>query len=559
MRCYLKKIVLLLSLLFLFTPCIASHTTEFNDCPEPRERVSYPGSTSPGQAPLSDDLPVPLGGIAHAQRTSPKPSMGLVGGVKLFFTSLFEPFIDDKAQAFYQTQKDAIQNQGVFGYGKDFVMTQAQWIRNNPLDATFDTISLSGIFVFGHTNMAETYPQLLTAYQALAVARPVTAVLKDISSQDLEKWLPRLIEASAYSATLYLVAQFPVIADAASFNSYAEARRAYGGYGCSIDQQILSEASEVAHCLKESGSTLEICQAKLPDHPGLTRDLYVFTRHPSVTHPSLDPITVERIAVNQTCIQSALSPDSPVTQICYTGQLSPTSTFEITRLDGLSLRQGHEGLNSGESARHVGIHHAGNSCGLFNKAPASYDLGDKPLCFKSATESGGPVTQLCVDPTRPEVMTVKEVPTDSSMVFPKDGSPAFQVIDSGKTHTLDTAPDDGRPPVIKRSFFNPHTQCALNETAPLEDSLVEDDAHGFNPLTQCALDDSTSTELTVHDPSSQAPDFSDSYFEEEDDLNLWQEFSSVVADTTSRLYGIATKWWGRKWWFQRGTSLQKVN
>ncbi len=557
MRFNLKKIVLFLNLFSLPPACFADHTIKPHDDTEPAARVSSSVSPVPGMVPTYGEQPMQQD-ITHAGRTVIQPSLGIMGGVKLFLTSLFEPFIDDKAQAFYHTQKEAVQTKGVFGYGKDILITQARWAKENPVDAVFDTISLSGALAFGHTNIAAAYPQLLTAYQALGVARPVSAILKDASTQDLEKWLPRLLEVSAYSGAFYLISQFPMGANAASFNSYADARRAYGGYGCPIDQRILSEASQVASCLQESGSTLEICQARLADHPGLAKDLYVFTRHPSVTHPDLDPVSVTRLDLKQTCIQSALSPDSPVTQICYEGDLSATSTFNVSRLDDLTLNQGHEGLKSGESARHLGIHHNGDSCGLFNKATTSYDLGEKPLCFKSATETGGPVTQLCVDPTRPEVMTVKEVPADPSMIFPEDGSPAFQVIDSGKTHALDTTPDDGRPPVITPPVFNPLTQCALNETVPLETYPVADDAHGFNPLTQCALDEATSTEITP-DTSSQSPDFSDSYLEEEDNLNLLQELSTVVADTTSRLQGIATKWWGRKWWFQRGNTLQKVN
>jgi hypothetical protein len=559
MRFNLKKIVLFLNLFSLPLACFADHTIKPHDDTEPAARVSSSVLPVPGTVPLCDEHAVQLDVVMHAQHATSQPSLGVMGGVKLFLTSLFEPFIDDKAQAFYHTQKEAVQTKGIFGYGKDIVITQARWAKENPVDAVFDTISLSGALAFGHTNIAAAYPQLLTAYQALGVARPVSAILKDASTQDLEKWLPRLIEVSAYSGAFYLISQFPMGANAASFNSYADAKRAYGGYGCPIDQQIVSEASDVGRCLAEPGSTLEICQAQLADHSGLAKDLYVFTRHPSVTHPDLDPVSVTRLDLNQTCIQSALSPDSPVTQICYEGELTATSTFNVTRLDDLTLNQGHEGLKSGESARHLGIHHEGSSCGLFNKATTSYDLGEEPLCFKSATETGGPVTQLCVDPTRPEVMTVKEVPADPSMVFPEDGSPAFQVIDSGKTHVLDTAPDDGRPPVIKMPVFNPLNQCALNETVPLETYPVADDAHGFNPLTQCALDESTSTEITVPGTSSQVSDFSDSSLEEDDNLNLLQELSTVVADTTSRLQGIAMKWWERKWFFQRGRTVQKIN
>lgn len=596
MRFFMRPVIMFVYLLSTPALCLASLKGDQNDGPESKTPSGLLRSVS--AAPLPEEL--------TALPATSQSSLGVMGGIKLFFTSLFEPFINDQAQAFYHTQWEAMQHQGVVGYGKDLVMTQAQWAKDHPMDAVLDTVSLSGAVILGHTNIAATYPQLLTAYQTLGIARPVAAVFNDLPSQDARKWLPRLLEASAYSVTLYLVSQLPMGAEAASFNSYADARRTYSGYGCPIDQQIVSDATDVGRCLAEPGSTLEMCRTRLPNYPGLEKDLYVFTRHPHVTNPSLDPVSVTRLDLNQTCIQSALSPNTPVTQICYKGELIPTSAFKVTRLNDLTLSQGHEGLESGESARHLGIRHGGYGCGLFNKAQTTYDLGKQPLCFKSATERGGPVTQLCVDPARPEVMTVKEVTSDTSLIFPDDGSPAFQVIVPSRKSGIDIHPDDGRAPTVKLPIFDPLTQCALNATRPhhevcmaLPDSNVRAlplNNHGttsavstFDPLTQCALngtrprhevcpalsDVAPSLPLNSHgadDPLTQfglsdAPNldteearasssFSDADPEEfEDEFDLIQELSSLATQTANRFQAIYTKWSHRKWWFQRQKTL----
>jgi hypothetical protein len=204
--------------------------------------------------------------------------------------------------------------------------------------------------------------------------------------------------------------------------------------------------SPVSKCLYAGGS-LEQCQRQIPDSHSiydLGKDMYAFTRHASA-NAELDPVSIVQLDGQKTCFLTALDTKSPVTKTCF-DSLTNLDTRSVEVVPDLSLLRAHEGLQPGQSVRHVGLHllYGGShsaSCGHFSQASAKYELGEKPACLLTALRPGGDVTQMCFDPNNPETLTVKPVEGISLNFEDNGGKPVSIVIKDPSKLGLNVKPE----------------------------------------------------------------------------------------------------------------------
>ncbi len=357
--------------------------------------------------------------------------------VTSFITTLFEPFIDEGAQSFYRDQIQQIKQDGT-GYLWDKIKRSYQAIKSHPLDAA----SLATGVIFGHyPDLAEFAPIIPTIIGTLNNTRTSFSWLSFAKSIDGTTITNKGIKLVVAGGAVYLAASIPV-ASALEWNNLAAAKAHYNGGACPKKpwDTVMTPASS---CLKE-GKGLEVCRILIP--ADVKQDLYVFTRHPS-SNAGIDPVSIVRLDDGKTCIQTALTQDSAVTEICFPNLQDP-STRTVKIIENLKLSKAHEGLKPGESVQHIGLHLKGTgfggeerSCGTFHDASADYNLGEQPICLLTAQNPGEDVTQVCFNPKHPEAITVKKAEEGISLEFTADGKPVSLLIKNPKKMGIDINPD----------------------------------------------------------------------------------------------------------------------
>jgi len=341
----------------------------------------------------------------------------------------------------FQEQLAQVKKKGVLGYTGEKVSILLEGIKDHPLDA----VVYSGAVLLGWTDVEKSLPVLplvITTVSNFKLSKDLKVFASSITGETLPtKVMKMLVGGTA----IYMVASVPVGA-ALEWNNYAAAKAHYSGGPCPQDpwDTIMTPASA---CLEEGGSLNE-CRILIPAGKTVGNDLYIFTRHPT-TSEGLDPVSVVKLhEEGKTCFHTALTSKSPVTETCFE-QLNNPSTRTVRALSDMTLAQAHEGLNAGQSMRHIGLHLNDKSgCGTFNEASAQYGLGEEPICLLTALKSGGDVTQMCFNPNQPESLILKKN-NDVSLTFDSnDPRPVSIVIKRPKEIGLDVGPDIPSPASI---------------------------------------------------------------------------------------------------------------
>jgi len=242
--------------------------------------------------------------------------------IKSFFTTLFEPFIDEKAQSFYCRQAQQFKQNGI-GYIWDKIKRSYQAVKSHPLDA----VSLTTGVIIGHyPNLNEFAPFIPKIVQALNNTKVSYSWLSFAKKIDGTTIINKGVKLVVAGGAVYLAASIPV-ASALEWNNLADAKAHYGGGSCQKDpwDTVMKPASS---CLREDKG-LQECRILIP--ADVEQDLYVFTRHPS-SNPDIDPVSIVRLQDGKTCFQTALTEDSSVTEVCFPNLQDPnTRTVKLSK------------------------------------------------------------------------------------------------------------------------------------------------------------------------------------------------------------------------------------
>lgn len=228
-----------------------------------------------------------------------------------------------------------------------------------------------------------------------------------------------------------VLASLPVVH---AYDSYADARAAYGGWGCNGRKADL--ALNFRECI-EGGKEFKTCYLEAPRDIG-SYDGYSFQMHPTESHPELSPVSITNYDKNQLCIISATTPTGLATKICSNMDFSGDVTVAKTNM---LFERAHEGLKIGEIAYHGASDVAGEGkCGFFMTRPIqTSNPGSQVVCVASGFEPLSP-HQTCIDPVN-HVVTVRGLaPTEFWRMNPDLSSPYIVIRDS-KRLMIDVRPD----------------------------------------------------------------------------------------------------------------------
>ncbi|MBN9343209.1 MAG: hypothetical protein BGO76_03810 [Caedibacter sp. 38-128] len=351
-----------------------------------------------------------------------------------FITSLFEPFTDQDAQTFYNNQLQQIKS-NPSGYMIDTIFAVGRAVKDHPLDA----VSFLAGAVVGHTNLGEV-PAISNLNKAITIAKFTKEGTRAVLALQLtsgDTLVKKGMQIAVIGTTLYFISSVPG-ADAVEFKSLLDAKKHYSGKTCENQPwgKLMTPASECLH----AGKGLQECRALITDQT--TSDLYVFTRHPSTQ--GIDPVSITKLHDGKTCFYTALEANAPVTETCF-DDLTNLDSRTVSVVPEMKLTKAHEGLNPGQSVRHIGLHlkkptYSSKSCGTFHEHKADYELGEEPSCLLTAIHSQGDVSQMCFDPNHPESLTLKKA-EGVELQFQDDGKPVSVVFKNAKKHGLNVDPD----------------------------------------------------------------------------------------------------------------------
>ena len=353
----------------------------------------------------------------------------------LFVSSLLEPFTCRDAQAFYARQITCIKQDGLHGYLWNIGKKACGWAKERPVDA----LVLTGSALLNHVDLKQGGAVVYALVKTVTVYKDVKSAY--LIAPSILSLLPKrlLTPIVCSSVTVCFLAALPTVSGH-DWGSLADARSYYRGSPCA-ENPWKALMTPVTKCL-ESGGSLDECRVHLPQTT--VNDLYVFTRHPS-SDKTLDPVSI--VKVNEKgdfCFYLALSKTSQFTKTCFTSLSDPNSRT-IERVTSMSIEKLHEGLKPGQSVVHVGMQllssqARGNSCGSFDTREQAYELGDTPVCLLTSVKSGGEVSQLCWNPSKPESMILKKL--DGGISLEQDGDkPVSLFIKNPKKLGLETGPE----------------------------------------------------------------------------------------------------------------------
>lgn len=133
-----------------------------------------------------------------------------------FFTSLFEPFMNQKAQEFYKNQITQVTDEGVTHYAYGKVRQGLTTIKNNPSDA----FRMGGAIALGWTSVEEYSPLIPLAVgiaNNVKYSQTLRAFADSISTETI---MQKGLKIALYGGAVYCVASLPATA-ALDWNSLA--------------------------------------------------------------------------------------------------------------------------------------------------------------------------------------------------------------------------------------------------------------------------------------------------------------------------------------------------
>lgn len=351
-----------------------------------------------------------------------------------FVTTLTEPFTGEAAQRFYMRQWTQIRENGLTSCVWQVARNVGHAVKEHPLDA----VCLTGGIFLGCASTENSLTPLAALVTTTAVSvkngKSVKSIADSIDGSTLARKTIKVVIISG--AIIYVFSNIPTAA-ALEWNSVADAKAHYSGEQCADDpwKDLMTPASQ---CVREGGS-LQRCRDFITDQT--ETDLYVFTRHPT-SEPGMDPVSITKLHVDQTCFLSALGKTSDVTKVCFPN-LSDPSIRTTERLDGMILQDAHQGVGPGQSVQHIGMRRIqdGRQCGFFHNTQANNDVGGQPTCLLTSLKKSGDVSQICFDPKSPESLTLKKA---AGISLDNQGdTPVSIVIQNPKALQLDVEADRG--------------------------------------------------------------------------------------------------------------------
>ncbi len=322
----------------------------------------------------------------------------------LFVTSFFEPFMISRATC--QKIFQQIKQEGVSGILKNI----AQIIKNHPTD----TFIMLSSFALGCESLESRSLLIHTAVATVSTVRQSQTLVKFTQTLRCETILEKGLKLALYGSAIYGVCSVSAAA-ALEWNSVADAKMHYNGKG-PCENQLRHDIGASAKCLS-NGKGFDECRALIPE--GASKDLYVFTHHPS------GAVSIVQFG-QKVCFLTALTPNSAATKTCFFDITNP-GTRTVEALPDMQLSHAHRGLPTGHSVRHIALHKDQHGCGVFHEDTANEAIGDQPTCILTALTPGGDVTQTCYDPKNPTAMTLKKI-EGIDLNFQDDGKPVSIVI-----------------------------------------------------------------------------------------------------------------------------------
>lgn len=354
-----------------------------------------------------------------------------------FTTTLVEPLLYFPADCVRASKITAqqLKQDGVLGIMRRI----GHAIRQHPLDA----FVLAGSLALGYTNIAEISPLIPAAIATGGAVRSGQVFLKMVGSVQAHTVSAKSVKFTLYAATLVLCAS-PALG--LEWNSVADAKRHYATVGCAeLSDKILHPAHQ---CLFEGKGMLEC--AKLITDP-VANDVQVFTLHSS------NAVSIVNLDQGKVCFLTALTRQSPVIKTCFPNIAEP-GIRTVEEVNDMTLAQAHQGLETGQSVRHIAVHAFKESCATFHEQTAELGIGENPICVLTALRPGGEVTQTCFNPQNPVAISLKEA-KGIELDFNKDGQPTSIIVRNPKMIGLNPYPKEPQHQVESQEELQSEETC----------------------------------------------------------------------------------------------------
>jgi len=350
----------------------------------------------------------------------------------LFFKTLAEPFTPPNAFALYRKQivdvKQEIQSKGVRGY-----------IWKAICEKPLDVVSKLSLFCTAGVGLAGNHSGgvLVVASTVLKTVdvfgTQIVWLQKAASSVKGDTLVKKSIKATLYGGIVYLIASFPIAA--AEWDSLAQAKAHYK-HPC--PPSMGNSMKPAGECLEQVGAKIETCRALLP--ADATHVVSLFSRH-TTKNPELDPVSITKWDESRVCFYTALDAQSSVTKLCFRDMKNLDNRI-VSKASSMPLAQAHAGLQPGDTIVLLEVtkpEKHPTTCASF--IPLQSDNTTPPTaCVLTALEQGGPVSQICFNPDRPEVMTLKSLPS-VQLQQPGQTEPVSILILNPHEMGLNVAPD----------------------------------------------------------------------------------------------------------------------
>lgn len=318
---------------------------------------------------------------------------------------------------------------------KAFCVDQVSQLRERPVSYVSDTVSLAAKKMYEHpveaatlliagTGLNEIVPYLTEAVQGVQYLKIGAQLYPLVSVESSHSFVKKGLKIATIAGAVYALEALPAAA-ALKYSSAADAMAAYSGGPC-FEQDIVN----TIRCIDVGGGHDACLRANnLP--LSTSTDEYFFTRHVSAS-PNLDPVSITSIGDHQTCIQTALTAHSPVTQVCFS-DMRHVANHTTQVLDQMTLSRAQAGLESGSSAHHMAVQTGLlTACGMTKVMPTTPIAHEViPTCLLSATGPQDDVTKLCFDPQNPGMPVVARLEImEEGILVPMKGHQIMTFEDS---------------------------------------------------------------------------------------------------------------------------------
>lgn len=323
---------------------------------------------------------------------------------------------------------------------KVFCVDQSSQLRKKPVAYVAKTVSSiikkmgecpleTATFLVTGTGLSELLPyvdQVIQGAEYLKIGARIYPLISDRGGQD---YVQKGLKIATIAAAVYAFDTLPAAA-ALKYGSAAEAQAAYNGGPC-VDRDIVN----TIRCI-DAGGQHDMCLRANNLPVSTATDEYFFTRH-MTSSPDLDPVSITSIGDYQTCIQTALTERSPVTEICFL-KTNGLESRTIRTLDQITLSRAQAGLESGSSAHHSAVQTGFfTACGMTKVVPTVPISADViPTCLLSAPGPQDDVTKICFDPQNPAMPVVTRLEVvEKGVLVPVKGH-EIMIFKDSKPHSV---------------------------------------------------------------------------------------------------------------------------